>query len=114
MMRSYKLEQNPAVECVMDRKGTSFLVPKKKGVWYKLYKPWDLRENVKFQNFSEDPTVHGYITEQNKEDISYGAGRGHSLEWWRIFIRQCHCLGIIDKKCQCKLLVANSMQFVQL
>jgi len=39
-----------------------------------------------------------WLTEQNKEDISYGAGRDHSLEWWRIFIRQCHCLGIIDKK----------------
>ena len=39
-----------------------------------------------------------WLTEQNKEDISYGAGRDHSLAWWRIFIRQCHCLGIIDNK----------------
>ncbi len=39
-----------------------------------------------------------WLTEQNKEDISYGAGQGHSLEWWRIFIRQCYCLRIIDKK----------------
>ena len=39
-----------------------------------------------------------WLNEQNKEDISYGAGRDHSLEWWRIFIRQCHCLRVIDKK----------------
>ena len=59
LLEYYDEELQVAVECVMDLKGSSFLVPKKQGVWYKLYKPWDLRENVKFQNFSGDPTVHG-------------------------------------------------------
>lgn len=31
----------------------------------------------------------------NKKSYSYGNNKGHTLEQWRLFMRQCHVLGLI-------------------
>ena len=71
------MQQNLAVEVLMELTEISLHAPRKQRVWYKLYRPWDQRGNARFQNFLEVPTVCG--TDENKEDISYGAGRDHSF-----------------------------------
>jgi RecQ family ATP-dependent DNA helicase len=39
-----------------------------------------------------------WLTDESKRNVSYGAGCHHSVQWWRSFIRQCHGLGIVDRK----------------
>ena len=41
-----------------------------------------------------------WTNQYNKESLSYGNHQGHDLEFWRMFMRQCHILGLVDYKLQ--------------
>ena len=34
----------------------------------------------------------------NKQSTSYGNHRGHSQNWWRTFMKQCHVVGLVNRK----------------
>ena len=62
LLKYYKKLQVGAESCcgVCDGPERDFIpCTKEARSWYMLYKLWDLRENVKSQSFSEDPTAHG-------------------------------------------------------
>ena len=41
-----------------------------------------------------------WTNDYNKRSTSYGKSLGHSEKWWRIFIRKCHVLGLVEKRLQ--------------
>ena len=41
-----------------------------------------------------------WTNQYNKESLSYGNHQGHDVEFWRMFMRQCHILGLVDYKLQ--------------
>ena len=34
----------------------------------------------------------------DKQSTSYGNHRGHSQDWWRNFMKQCHMVGLVNRK----------------